>query len=215
MSSRTRLLFLSLVIASAGCSHRAQKFAVPPTDVVKEFQFKVNASLIKSRQHQAKVRHSIASIESDHQALGAELATTKPMIDVLWKIAPAELRPDIQAIGDRVATLATQHNAGEKAIQELKAEDSQLGKSLEQALENQKLADARMAQYFQQVQEAVDGRNQDQQLWAEESKKKMAIILWYRLHFWLSWIIAGAGLLVIIVLSFLKATGRLAMAARP
>jgi hypothetical protein len=110
-------------------------------------------------------------------------------------------RADLLKTVQHIQALAKEQ---QKALDEEKAQHNIVTNALASAVTS-------IARLQEEVQAQTDKLNSTQ----DKLDKTAKTLWWYRLHFFLGWIILATGILACLVVAFLKFTGRLAIAAAP
>ena len=229
MSPRILILILVASLAVSGCAHKAKHFDTPDPKQLQASQHEAAQHVAAARQHVAKAAESLIRAKAAHgravtlhEAEGAQIAAAEATLaKPEFRNAPPSLLPLIEELKTEVFTWKAAHEKTATALAEVTPNLDTGEKEHAEAILELKKSDENLSQintkygpeYVAATNAMTDGRNTDQKEWAKDSSAKMKIITWYRLHFWLTWIVFGLGLVACGAWAFLKFTGRLAGSA--
>lgn len=213
-----KALALMLAIALTGCSwmgHRAKRIDPPSTAALHAAQASAEKSIAgaeaavnKAGKHlgNAKQRHGEAV--ASHKAEDAHIAQAEKKTADLAMRVTAELRPEVDALADELISLRSQHSTTNAALLDT---GNEIGESTVAASEALKAAQAakqeqeairlkHSPEYEAKVADIVEKHNASEIARADISKK----LMWYRLHWWGSWVVLILGIVGSIAFYVLK-----------
>lgn len=203
-----RTLAIAMLLL-AGCSTSPRRYSAPNHTALVEATQRLSSSVAQAHVAASRARASLAQVDLAAKREKARIEVLPPKLTELLRIAPLELRPEIEAIQADVIELQGAHAATESQIAETHRAQSVLAEELEKAnaAKNEQ----------QQQQTAFVAEADSLALKATEENaariKAEKSLSWYRWHWWGSWIALGLGVLVSGIFAFLKMTGRLAVVA--
>lgn len=145
------------------------------------------------------------SVAVDRAHVHAREAKTK--VDEASQIAK-EVGEETRALQNVPVTLLQRQNDLERKLDESSLAQAALEKDLVEATLAKAQVEKDKTDYFAAAQKLADSASEERVQRVSVEKK----LSWYRWHWFGSWIVLGLGVLAIIVLAFLKFTGRLAIA---
>lgn len=203
------VLVMAFSLFAVGCAHTARHFDAPDSTKLQAESRKLSAAVVASREAVKVASAAVADTKTSHDAERAETEAIAPKLDALLLQAPEALKPEIQALqADLEALRASQSFTDTKLADAQAAQATATGK-LEEATAAKNEVEKLGPAYISDVGSLAETANASEQGWAKDSKS----LQWYRLHFWLSWIIAGLGVAACGLVAFLKFTGRLSLSA--
>jgi uncharacterized membrane protein len=196
-------------LALAGCATQPKTYQAPDSTVVNAATRDLTVKVKTARNTADKAKGAAEDAQKNLDVVVDLGKTVNEKIDTLKQKHPEQYRPLVEQV-----EIAKSEEDVQVEIVRAKASESvkwntQLQGELEQAETARKtLQSAQDAYAGAAAGLAEDASNERAaRIKAEQS------LHWYRWHFFLTWFIAGAGLLVCILLAFLKFTGRLSLGA--
>lgn len=207
---KLKLIFaISCASIFGACAHVPTHYASPDSTALRNSS---GVLIEKVTEARATTARASAAVGSARESLGREtvlLDSLGPDMDKMMIVAPASLKPQIEAIKTEMDALRADHEESVGHVDTAQKEQAAATGQLEQANAAKNEVEKLSPVYFGEVDKLATKANAAEAGWAKDSKN----LQWYRIHFWLSWIIAGAGVLVCLLVAFLKFTGRLTLSA--
>jgi chromosome segregation ATPase len=200
-------LVVPIFLFLAGCAHQAVHYSAPDSSKLRASSGKLAEKVTAAKATAARASAAISAAKLSTDRESARIAEIAPRVENLLRVSPVELRPEIEALKGEVEDLKTDHEETVSHVDAAVAEQKTLGAQLEEANAAKNEVAQYGPEYFAKVDKLTDELNAAEVARAKDSKA----LLWYRLHWWAAWIVAGLGVVVCVVLAFLKATGRLAL----
>lgn len=191
----------------AGCAHTAKHYDAPDSSKLRASAGKLAEKVTAAKATAARASAAVSAAKVSVDRETAKIAEISPRVENLLRVSPVELRPEVEALKGEVDELKIDHDETVAHVTAAKGEQSTLAAQLEEANAAKNEVEKLSPAYFADVDKLAARANTAETGWAKDSKS----LAWYRLHWWGAWIIAGLGILVCIVLAFLKFTGRLAL----
>jgi hypothetical protein len=202
---------LSIIIVAfilVGCAHQAAHYNVPDASKLAAASQKLVQKVTEARATNARASAAVSAAKASSDREGQQLAEQiVPKVNELLRISPVDLRPEVQALQNEVTGLQAAHQETADHIAAGQREQSTLTAQLEEANAAKNELARYSPEYLAAVDKLAERANAAEAGWSKDSKS----LAWYRLHWWTAWIVAGLGVVVCVVLAFLKATGRLAL----
>lgn len=200
------LLFIAALFITS-CATPKRTYQPPDATEVNRLTGEVKSGITKSREAFKGGRTDIESSQKEVDALSLASVDLLKQIDELGKVAPAVLQPRIgsiklgfdkfqsheDALTSHLAAGWTKINDGEQVIIITQAKEIELEK--------------KQAGYYAEAKTLADNATAENRARVSAEEK----LHWYRMHWWGTWIACGAGIILFLVLAFLKFTGRLAL----
>jgi len=201
-------LALTAAVCVAGCAHQAKHFNAPDSTKVTESAQKLATKVTQARATASRAKTAVDAAATSSDRETAIIHEIAPRLDRLLRVSPVDLRPEIDAVKGQVTALEAAHGETVTHVAAAKTEHTALAVQLTEATAAKEELSKYGPEYVAEVESATEERNKDQIKWAADSKA----LMWYRLHWWGAWIVAGLGVAACGFLAFLKFTGRLGAA---
>lgn len=193
----------------AGCVHQAKHFSAPDSTAIRSAAEKLSLSVDAAKTAVKNASVAVNGANESHATETQKLDDLVPKIDYVFSIAPQQLKPLISDIKMEVAELHEAQMLTTARLDTAIAAQVKASARLDEAnaAKNQvaKLSPA----YFAEVDSLAERANAAEIGWAKDAKS----LAWYRLHWFLGIAVAVGGVLLCLLLAFLKFTGRLAISA--
>jgi len=186
-------LLILTALSMIGCAHQARHFDAPNSSAMRGSNARLGAAVVS-----AKAAAQSASEQTAQQK--AQIATVAPKLATLFRVAPPELRPVIANIQADVAEMQDRQSAIEQ-------HQTELLKQLEEAETARVQHDTDQAKYIADAAKITDQLNASEAAWAKDAKA----LQYYRVHWFIGWIVLLGGVAACCLLAFLKFTGRVAI----
>lgn len=202
-----KYLALLICIAFIGCSHVAKHYDAPNSAPLRSAAGKLGQKVTEATATAARASDAIAAAASSSESETAIIEYLKPKLGDLLKTAPEAMRPEIEALQTKVADLDAAHQETDAHIAAGRTEQATLGAELADATAAKNDVEKLSPAYFDEVDKQTDKLNRDEVAWSKDSKA----LTWYRVHWFIGWIVLILGIAGCAILAFLKFTGRLAL----
>lgn len=201
---RVLAVFALAALLSSGCATKRQKFNAPDPAKVIEATRRVKVSQKAAHDAHKKERESVKAAQANADSLSLASFGAITDLDALAKIAPLELQPPIAVIHLDVekmqeielllaSNLAAAWTHGDETEKHLIATDA-----------NVVNLEVEHVNYYSNAQKLADKTTaiNDKLVDTETT------LHWYRWHFWMSWIVLGAGVAIAITIFILWKAGK-------
>jgi hypothetical protein len=208
--TQTRLgnVFLALValLLCAGCAHQPKHYSVPDSSKLAAASQKLAQKVAEARATNARASAAVGAAKASSDREGKQIAEQiVPKVHELLRVAPVELRPEIEALQNQVTALQAAHDETASHIADGQREQSTLTGQLEEATAAKNDLAKYSPQYLAEVDQLAAQANAAEQGWARDSRA-----LWkLRSESWLHRLLGGLALLALGALGFLSFTGKL------
>lgn len=205
-----RLLLVIATAALLSACATQHKTYMPPSDAkVTASTKKVTDGATKAHSAAREAKQHVEEAQKHADAIAVGSMDVQKKLDEIIKLAPAELQPALAAVKADVLEMQGHEEQLHSELVAARATQDQL--ELHQTtldIDIIQLKTNQTTYHTDAVELAVNATDEREARIKVETK-----LSWYRWHFWLTWIIAGAGLVMCALLAFLKFTGRLALSA--
>jgi chromosome segregation ATPase len=206
MRNPTPLVLTALILCS-GCAHRAQKYAPPDATKMHASLKRLSAAVGSAKITAKKASDAVTAAKQSAAAEVPSIDSVSVRLDSLSKTVPVEFRGQIVLIQHDIETLRSDHTALSDKVEEARHEHSTLEQQLDEANAAKDQHTTDQNAYEAKAVDMTARANKAEEGWAKDSKA----LLWYRVHWFLGFIILGAGIVICILVSILKFTGKLAI----
>jgi hypothetical protein len=169
----------------------------------------MGAAVAAARKSVLDAGTSLGGSEKSLTAARALFDVVLPKIDALPLTSPVEMKLAVASIQEDMRGLRELLDDASGENKTARASLTAAGQKLEEATAERNETQAAAAAYIEATAKITANANASEVARAKDSKA----LLWYRLHWWLGWIVLIGGVLACITVAFLKFTGRLAAVA--
>lgn len=202
-----RVLLLISVAALSSCATRPKIYQAPDDSKVAAATADLNTKVTKARDTAAKAKVSTEEAQKHGQILIDLGKTTGEKIETLRLKLPLEWQPLANEVKSSFDLQMSEEGIVRDKLGIAVGWNTQLDGQLKDAEKARATLQSEQGNYAGAAASLAKTATDERDARIKDEKA----LSWYRWHFYLTWFIAGAGLLVCIVLAFLKFTGRLAL----
>lgn len=202
----------------AGCSwfaHKAKVITAPDFTAIHQAADRAEKSTDSAAKAAAKAGEHLAKAKARHgEAIASHKAEDDHIVDANAKVADlklrvtVELRPEVDALAGDLDKLRAQHSTTNAALLDTGTEIGESTVAASEALRSAQQAKAEQEvirtkhspEYEAKVVGIVENANATEIAYADTSKK----LMWYRAHWWGSWIVLILGVVGSIAFYVLK-----------
>lgn len=206
---KTQLLVLAAVMFLSACATPHKVYQAPSNAKVTASTLAVRTGITKSRDTAREAEQLVQDAQSHADAVLTRSTAVLGKVDGLALIAPAVMQGPIGVLRTDVVDLQGEETLLASSLSQARAKQDTLNAQLTETVLRESELEQHQAGYYSDAQQLAKTATAEREQRITVEKK----LSWYRYHFFLSWGIAAAGVLVCIVLAFLKFTGRLAVSA--
>lgn len=203
------LLAVAITLAMSGCATQKKTYEAPDAAHMHESELKLRESVAEAS---ASAKHSHELVQDARASItkvSAFTASLKTRLELLRKHVHAELRPEVVAAQVELTQQETEEAFLTGRLADAEKMDAILQTQLKQAEADRDQLQKDQGAYVEDAGKLANAATgeRDKRI-ADETK-----LHWYRMHWWLSWIVLVSGAIVCALVAFLKFTGRLAVVA--
>lgn len=188
-----RSIFTALVLAVvlSGCATRPKQYSAPDPAKMNVSSQRLGTAVTKARATASKARSEVSEAA----------ATSKPVKEKLVELKKVVPLEHASAVSD----IQVAHEITVLKLDEAIATQTTLDKELQEAEAAKQQLQSDQAQYV------TDAGKLAEEATAERNKriKVEKALSWYRWHWWAAWVVAGAGIVICIILAITKFAGKL------
>ena len=194
------MLTVLAVSILSGCATKEQTYKPPDPTEVRKATKAVKEGIQKSRASVKEARAHIEDAQKNADTISTLSLTLHGKIDALAQIAPPELQPPIAEIRLDVEDLQKIETVLTNGLVQAWQKNDEASTHLAETDKHEGELEQKQLAYYTEAQKLADNAT-DENKHRIDAEKKLS---WYRWHWWGSWIVLGAGVVVCVIAAILK-----------